>query len=433
MRELTRQTIVWAITGLAVAAAAGQTAAAAPPAARAEKGEAAQAPGEWPQWRGPNRDNVSAETGLLKRWPDDGPPLAWKAGGIGEGYSSVSVAGGRIFTMGDGPDSSYVHALELDGGKKIWSAKVGRTGGNYEGTRSTPTVDGDRVYALGQWGDLVCLDAATGREHWRKNLEKDFGGRMMSGWGYSESVLLDGERVVCTPGGGKGTLLALNKATGEPVWRTEDFTDDAAYSSIVPATIGGVRQHVQLTGASVVGVAPDTGDVLWRAARQGETAVIPTPVVHDDHVFVTSGYNVGCNLFRVTRGPGGKFTAGQVYANKDMQNHHGGVVLVGGHVYGTSGNQLVCMNLMTGKVAWKDRSVGKGAVAYADGHLYVRSEGGEGTVALVEATPKGYAEKSRFDQPDRSDKQSWPHPVIVGGKLYLRDQDVLLCYDVKAK
>lgn len=393
--------------------------------------KAGASPTEWPEWRGPKRDNLSPASGLLKQWPKDGPPLAWKASGIGAGYSTVAIAGGRIYTMGDARDSSYVHALELDGGKKIWSTKVGRPGGNYEGTRSTPTVDGDRVYALGQWGDLVCLDAATGKEQWRKNLEKDFGGKMMSGWGYSESVLVDGDKVVCTPGGSKGAVVALNKTSGDVIWQTEDFTDAAAYSSLVPATIGGIRQYVQLTGESVVGIAPDSGDILWRAKRRGETAVIPTPVVHEDLVFVTSGYRVGCNLFKVTPGQGGKFSVEEVYANKDLDNHHGGVVLVGDHVYGTTGNQLVCMELKTGKVAWKDRSVGKGAVLYADGNLYVRSEGGEGAVALVEATPEGYREKGRFEQPDRSDKAAWAHPVIAGGKLYLRDQDVLLCYDVK--
>jgi outer membrane protein assembly factor BamB len=256
---------------------------------------------------------------------------------------------------------------------------------------------------------------------------------MMSGWGYAESVLVDGDKVVCTPGGPKGTILALNKTTGEVVWRTKDFTDSAAYSSLVPAEIGGVRQYVQLTDASVVGVAADSGRVLWRATRRGATAVIPTPVVYNNHVFVTSGYGIGCNLFRVTPGAAGKFDVTQVYANKDLTNHHGGVVLVGEYVYGTDDRQLVCMNFMTGKVVWKDRSVGKGSVVYADGNLYVRSEGNEGTVALVEATPKGYHEKGRFDQPDRSNENSWAHPVVAGGKLYLRDQDVLLCYDVRAK
>jgi outer membrane protein assembly factor BamB len=416
--------LLTAVFGLAVAGAAPSGGTSTP---------AGRSPSDWPQWRGPTPDNHSPDTGLLKEWPKDGPPLAWKASGIGRGYSSVSVGDKRIYTMGDAADGGYVHALALDGGKKLWSTKVGRPGGNYPGTRSTPTLDGDRVYALGQWGDLVCLEADTGKLVWQKNLEKDFGGKMMSGWGYAESVLVDGDKVVCTPGGPKGTILALNANTGEVVWRTKDFTDDAAYSSLVPTEIGGVRQYVQLTDASVVGVAADSGKVLWRADRKGETAVIPTPVVYNEYVFVTSGYGVGCNLFRVTPGQGGKFSVKQVYANKDLTNHHGGVVRVGDFVYGTDERQLVCMNLLTGKVAWKDRSVGKGSIVFADGMLYVRGEGNEGTVALVEATPDGYREKGRFDQPDRSSERSWPHPVVAGGKLYLRDQDLLLCYDVKGK
>ena len=391
----------------------------------------AASPPHWPQWRGPDRDNLSKETGLLKQWPDVGPPLAWKAKGIGRGYSTVSVAGGRIFTMGDSADASHVHALSLDGGKKLWSAKVGKPGGDYPGTRSTPTVDGDRVYALGQHGDLVCLDAATGREHWRKSFTRDFNGRMMSGWGYAESVLVDGGKVVCTPGGGDGTIIALDARTGKTIWRTRDFTDSAAYCSIVPSEFGGVRQYVQMTDASVVGIAADDGKVLWRAPRNGETAVISTPLVQGNMVFVSSGYGVGCNLFKVSSS-GGKFRAEQVYANNEMENHHGGMVVVDDHVYGSSDPGILkCMELKTGKVVWHDRSVGKGSIAYADDHLYLRSE--SGPVALVEATPQGYREKGTFEQPDRSRDAAWPQPVIVGGRLYLRDQDVLLCYDVKGK
>ena len=393
---------------------------------------AAAQQGDWPEWRGSKRDNISAETGLLKQWPESGPTLAWKTKGVGVGYSSVSVVGDRVYTMGDGPDSSYVHALERNGGKKVWSAKVGKTGGNYAGTRSTPTVAGDRVYALGQFGDLVCLDAASGKEHWRKNLEKDLGGRIMSDWNYTESVLVDGDHVICTPGGSKGTLAALNKNTGEVVWRSRGLTDAASYASLVPTAMGGRRQYVVLTDASVAGVAADSGSLLWRAPRKGEVAVIPTPIVSGEHVFVTSGYGVGCNLFRVPN-VNGKLVPRQAYANKDLDNHHGGVVLVGDCVYGTTENQLVCMDLKTGKVKWKNRSVGKGSIAYADGHLYVRGEG-EGAVALVEATPEEYREKGRLEQqPDRSSEHAWAHPVIAGGRLYLRDQDVLLCYDLKVE
>jgi len=388
---------------------------------------------DWPQWRGPNRDGISTETGLLKQWPSNGPPVAWVASGVGRGYSSVSVAGNQLFTMGDGTDSSFVHALNLANGKVQWSSKVGRPGGDYPGTRCTPTVSGDLVFALGQFGDLVCLKASDGTEVWRKSMEKDFGGLMMSGWGYSESPLVDGDRLICTPGGPQGTVIALNKATGELLWQSKEFTDRAAYSSVVPSDLGRTHQYIQLTDASVAGIAADNGKLLWKAKRRGSTAVIPTPVVKDNFVFVTSGYGVGCNLFQVN-GAGWDFKTEQVYANKDMVNHHGGVVLLGNHLYGHSDSKgWVCMEFKTGNVLWENKGVGKGSITAVDGHLIMRSERDRGLVALVEATPAVYKEKGRFPQPERSTKNSWAHPVVSGGKLYLRDQDALLCYDFRQK
>lgn len=388
---------------------------------------------DWPQWRGPLRNGISTESGLLKEWPTNGPSVAWLAHGLGRGYSSVAVSGAQIFTMGDGPESSFVHALNAATGKIQWSTKVGRPGGDYPGTRCTPTVDGGLVFALGQFGDLVCLKAADGTELWRKNMEKDFAGKMMSGWGYSESVLVDGDKVLCTPGGAGGTLAALKKQTGEVLWRSKDFTDRAAYSSIIIAEISGVRQYIQLTDASVAGIGTEDGRLLWKAKRRGSTAVIPTPIYKDNHVFVTSGYGVGCNLFKITKA-GDQFSAEEVYANKDMVNHHGGVVLVGEHLYGHSDSKgWVCMEFKTGQVVWADKGVGKGSVVSIGGRLIMRSEGGKGTVALATATPEGYKETGRFAQPERSTKNSWAHPVVANGRLYLRDQDVLLCYDVKGK
>lgn len=387
---------------------------------------------DWPQWRGPNRDAVSKETGLLKQWPEAGPPLAWTAKGIGQGYSAPAVAGGRIYLMGEDASSSYVHALDAKDGSILWSTPVGKIGGNYEGPRSTPTVDGDRVYALGQWGDLVCLSAKDGKEVWRKNLVDDFKGQM-GDWQYTESPLVDGKRVVVTPGGPQGAMLALDKSNGKLLWRTKDFTDQAQYSSIVPVKIGGKPTYIQLSQRSLVGVNPENGSLLWRADRPGQTAVIPTPVYADNHVFVTSGYGVGGDLFKITAS-GGKFTAEHVYHKNDLDVHVGGVVLLDGHVYGTTDpGTLTCFELLTGNEKWADEGPGKGATVYADGHLYVRNEGTPGEVTLVEATPKGYVEKGLFKQPQGSGKNTWPPPVIADGKLYLRDQDVLLCYDIKAK
>jgi len=390
---------------------------------------------DWPQWRGPNRDGISADTGLLKKWPSGGPPLSWKTTGLGAGFSGVSVAKGKIFTMGDGPDSSFVHALNERDGKLFWSAKVGRPGdpGGYPGPRATPTVDGDLVLALGQFGDLVCLETASGREKWRKSLTKDFGGKLMSGWGYSESPLVDGDKVICTPGGSRGTVLALNKTTGEVVWRSQALTDAGAYASLVPAEFGGRKQYVVLTDASVAGLAAENGDLLWRGPRRGSTAVVATPIFHDGFAYVTSSYGTGCHAFKITPSDNA-FSATQVYANRTMANHHGGVVRLGDFVYGHSeGKGWVCQNLKTGEMVWSDKSLGKGAIACADGLLYLRSESGKGTVALAQATPSGYKENSRFDQPNRSNHNSWPHPVIANGRLYLRDQDILLAYDIAAR
>jgi outer membrane protein assembly factor BamB len=397
------------------------------------------ASGDWPQWRGPNHDDISTETGLLKDWPQGGPKLAWEAKGLGAGYSAVSIFGDRIFTAGDKGEESFVEALNLADGKPLWSSKLGKagTGGQgqpqFEGPRATPTTDGELVFAVSQWGEMVCLQADTGKEVWRKDYTKDFGGACPM-WGYAESPLIDGEKVIVTPGGGQGALVALNKKTGAVIWQSKDFTDSAHYSSVIISELGGVRQYIQLTPSSVAGIGAADGKLLWKAPRKGNVAVISTPVYDDGFVYVTSGYGAGCNLFKVNA-ESGKFSTEQVYANKIMANHHGGVVKVGDCVYGYSeGKGWTCQDFKTGEAKWQEREkLGKGSVAFADGRLYLRQEDKNGTVAIIEASPEGYREHGRFEQPDRSSKKSWPHPVIAGGKLYLRDQDVLLCYDVKAK
>jgi outer membrane protein assembly factor BamB len=394
---------------------------------------------DWPQWRGPARDEKSSETGLLKQWPAGGPPLFWKVTGLGAGYSGITVVGERIYTCGEQGDSSHVIALNRADGKKVWSVKLGKAGapgwGNFAGPRCSVSVDGDRCYALGHYGEVACLRIADGQEVWRKHLVNDFGGKVPE-WGYSESPLVDGDNVMFTPGGSKGAVVALNKMTGATVWHSKDFTDAAHYSSLVISEFGGVRHYVQLTADSVAGISAKDGAVLWKAERKGKVAVIPTPIVHENLVFVTSGYEVGCHLFKIVKGAAG-FTVEQAYANKDLANHHGSVILHDGHIYGHSDSRgWVCMELSTGKLVWREREkLKKGAIFYADGHFYLREEdkSGPGTMALIEATPAGYREKGRFDQPDRTDKNSWTHPVVAGGRLFIRDQDLLLCYDVKAK
>jgi outer membrane protein assembly factor BamB len=391
---------------------------------------------DWPQWRGPNRDGLSTDHGLLKDWPKEGPPLLWKTTGLGAGFSGVSVSGPRIYTMGDKGDANYVLGLSRAEGKILWSARLGKAGapgwGGFAGPRATPTVDGELVFALGQFGDVICVKAQDGTAVWRKHLTTDFGGPLME-WGFSESPLVDGEQVLFTPGGPNGTVVALNKQTGDLIWQTKDWTDNAHYSSIILAEIDGVRQYIQLTDKSLAGVAPKDGKLLWKVARKGSTAVIPTPIYADRQVYVSSGYGTGCNLFKVAKGS--PFTATQVYANKVLENHHGGVVKLGEFLYGYSENKgWTCQNFKSGVAQWQEKTkLGKGSLVYADGCFYCREEAENGVVALVEASPTGYVEKGRFTPPDRSGKQSWSHPVVVGGKLYLRDQDVLLCYDVQAK
>jgi outer membrane protein assembly factor BamB len=393
------------------------------------------APGDWPQFRGPNRDGASAETGLLQELPPGGPPLVWKATGLGIGYSTIAVVGNRIYTIGEDSEVSSVVALNTTDGKKVWSAKLGKAGAPgmpaFEGPRATPTVEDDLLVAVGQWGDMVCYTAAQGRELWRKDFIKDFGGKRPQ-WGFSESPLIDGDKVVVTPGGLEGAIVALNRKTGAVIWRSKGFTDAPHYSSLIVAQIGGVRQYIQLTAESVVGIAAADGKVLWSAARKGRTAVIPTPIYSDGCVYVTSAYGIGCNLFKI-REAGGKFTAEEVYANKELSNKHGGVIKVGDFVYGHADDKgWTCQDFKTGAAKWQYSQLGKGSLIYADHRFYLRAED-KGTIVLIEASPAGYKERGRFEQAQRSSKRAWPYPVIAHGRLYLRDMDMLFCYDVKAK
>lgn len=388
---------------------------------------------EWNQWRGSNRDAISKDTGLLQSWPEGGPKLNWKATGLGGGFSGVSFWGDKIFTMGDKEDGSYLLCINKTDGKLLWSTRVGKAGGNDQqrpGPRCTPATDGTRIITLGQFGELLCADVSTGKEIWRKSYQDDFGGTTVPRWNFSESPLLDGDRVICLPGGPKGAMVALNKENGQLLWQTAEVTDNASYSSVIMAEINGVRQYVAATDARVFGVDPKDGRVLWQAPREARN-VIPTPVYRDGLVFISSGYNAGCHCFKITE-DGGTFKAEQIYANGTIANQHGGSILVGDHIYVSidQGGKLTCLDFKTGQIVWQDDSVGKASLGYADGNLIVRSE--NGPIALVEATPAGYKEKGRFEQPDRSKANSWPHPVIADGCLYLRDQDVLLCYELKA-
>jgi outer membrane protein assembly factor BamB len=395
---------------------------------------------DWPQWRGPHRDGIAQEKGLLKEWPKEGPNLLWTFRDAGAGFSSFAVVGDRLYSCGADEKNEFLFAVDTKDGSKLWSVEIGKRldNGWGDGPRGTPTYDNGRLYVISGMGDLVCVKADKGDKLWSVNLTDKAIGGGRPGWGFTESPLVDGDRVVCTPGGGKGTFAAFEKKTGDVIWRSKDLKDGAAYSSIIIAEMAGIRQYVNMTSNGVAAVSATDGALLWQsdAARNG-TAIIPTPIFHDSHVFVTSGYGAGCGLVKLTA-DGNKVSAEKVYTNKDMDNQHGGVILVDGCVYGYADSKgWVCMDFKTGAVKWANRANGKGSLAYADGHLFCYSEG-KGTVALADAASEAWKETGRLELPEktklpRKSGQIWAHPVVANGKLFLRDQDLIFCYDVKGK
>lgn len=392
--------------------------------------------GEWPQWRGAARTGLSNEKGLLKSWGAEGPRLAWKIANVGEGYSTPSISGGRIFGMGYINENEVVWAVEESTGKLLWTtppiAPANRKIGYAEGSRCTPTVDGNKLYALGVSGDLVCLDVTSGKELWRKNLVSDFGGSVPN-WGYCESPLIDGDKVIVTPGGKDATMVALGKLNGQVLWKAQvPEGDAAAYSSAIAADVDGQRQYIQYVTGGAIGVAAKDGKFLWRYNHPANGIVIATPIYHDHTVFASTAYGKGGGLVRLTTNPDKTVTATEVYFDQQMQNHHGGVLLLGDYIYYAEGHnvaRMVCREYKTGKLMWEDTQKRKCSLTYAGGNLYARSE--RGTMILLEANPKALVEKGSFEQPDRSGKAAWAHPVVANGKLYLRDMNVLLCYDIK--
>jgi outer membrane protein assembly factor BamB len=405
---------------------------------------------DWPQWRGPNRDGVSTETGLLKEWPKEGPKLAWKANLGGVGYGSPAVVGSKLFINAaeddKGGKKEFTICLDTKTGEQAWKTELPAGAGGYStgwgsGPRSSPTVDGDAVYVLGARGDLVRLKTSDGSKVWSVNLSKDFGGNI-PGWGYCESVLIDGDNLICTPGGKKGTLLALKKSDGSLVWQSTDLTDPAGYASIIAADIEGVRQYITQTNVAAVGVRAKDGKLLWRHAElKRSTAVIPTPVVHNGMAFFTAGYGAGCELFKLSS-KDGITTAEKVYTqNKLMQNHHGGVVRVGDYLYGYSdnGGRWICLEYKDDATdpVWQNKTLEKGSLIVADGHMYCYGQG-KGVCALVEVSTKSWKETGRFEIPEKSKFERrggaiWTHPVVANGKLYLRDHELLFCFDIAAK
>jgi outer membrane protein assembly factor BamB len=419
---------------------------------------------DWPQWRGPDRTGVSKETGLLKTWPKDGPTLLWTNRKLGNGFSGPAIVGDRLYILGTRGEEEVIIALDAAKGTELWTAKIGpiftfedNVWG--DGPRSTPTVDGKHLYALGGQGELVCVDTEGGKEIWRKNLEKDLDGEMMSEWGYSESPLVDGNLLICTPGGEKGTLAALDKKTGQVVWRSTDLKYKAPYSSAMVADLAGVRQYIQtsyiddIAGGVISGFAAKDGKVLWTEPifKGHAYAISPTPIVRGNLVYTTS--SGGCHLFQISA-EGKTFKAKDLYSKQNqklVKNNHGGVVVVGDHVYGhAAGVQWFCQDLKTGEVLWETRSGGgldvrpsspSGSIMAADGLLYVYSD--EGEAALLRPNRKEWDEAGRLRLSERSKiprtqprskfSATWTHPVVANGRLYLRDHDLLFCFDVREK
>ncbi len=396
---------------------------------------------DWPRWRGENNDNLSSEKGLLSSWPEGGPPKVWQIQGLGRGYASVYVANGRIFTMGRKENQEYLIALDEKTGQELWRAHMS-PGSKENGPNGTPTVDGDRVYAISFEGELVCCDVTSGEVRWRKNFPRDFGGKMMSMWGYSESPLVDGDRLVCTPGGPRAMLVALDKNNGRTIWRgaipsgSSRGKDGAGYSSIVISQAGGTKQYVQLVGRGLISLSAANGKFLWGYNKiANTTANIPTPIVSGDYVFASTGYGDGGSALIEVKGSRRRLTPREVYYKdaRTLQNHHGGMVLVGEHLYFGHGHNKgfpCCVELRTGRPVWgpvRGPGSDSAAITYADGHLYFRYQ--NGVVALIEATPDGYHLKGQFSE-DFGSGQRWAQPVIANKKLYLRANDELACFDL---
>ena len=400
------------------------------PALASTSAQSATADKDWSQWRGANRDGISQETGLLQDWPKLGPPQVWRAAGIGNGYSSFSTSGARLYTLGARGGIEYVIALDRATGKKVWETQNGRRYENDrgDGPRSTPTVDGDLLYVLGGSGDLTCLESATGKKIWSINIVQKFGG-VNPYWGYSESPLIVGDRILVNTGGRRAGIVAVAKADGSTLWQAHG--DGAGYSSPVLLRTGSLNQVIFFTENRTLAVDPRDGRLLWSYDKANNgTANVATPIVRGTRVFVSSDYGTGGALLDV-RAAGNIATANEVYFTREMRNHHASSVLVGDHLYGFSSSILTALKFDTGAMAWRDRSVGKGSLIYADNRLYLYSE--DGVVGLAEASPVAYREHGRFTLQQQSNLPTWSHPIITGGLLIIRDQDSVYAYNIKTR
>jgi len=385
---------------------------------------------DWSQFHGPNRDNVSRETGLLRKWPPEGPKLLWTAEGIGEGFSTVAITDGLVYTTGNIGDYTVITALTTEG-KRKWTA---RNGPAYRrdkpGTRSTPTIDSGRLYHENADGDIACLDAKTGKEIWSLNILEKFNGRNIT-WALAESLLIDDNQLICTPGGENAGIVALDKNTGSTIWICRDADDMPGYASPIAFEYEGLRQIVTLMAKSVVGVNANTGRLLWKVKHITPfDENINTPIYHDGSVFICSR-TTGSRRFRLHI-DGDRASVEQVWESKLLDPQHGGILLLDGYLYGAcrsaSSGPWVCLDARTGARMYAEKGIGTGSLTYADGLLYVLNH--KRTVALVRPSPRAFDIISQFDIPEGGRGPTWAHPVVSNGRLHIRHGDFLYCYDV---
>ncbi len=387
---------------------------------------------DWPQFHGPHRDNRSDETGLLKVWPPEGPRRLWTAEGLGHGFSTVAIAKGRIYTTGDRAGRTIISALGLDG-RLLWQVENGAAwDASVPGSRGTPTIDGDRLYHENAQGDVVCLDAKSGAKQWGRNILADFHSKNII-WGLAESLLVDGDRVICCPGGPETAMVALDKHTGRTVWKSATAGDLASYSSPVLGEYRDLRMLFALTSRAAIAVHADSGELLWRFEHITPfEEMIPTPFYDNGQVLITTR-TAGTVLLALDV-VGKRCSVRQVWQSKELDNQHGGLVVLDGYIYGSShvnsNGKWICLEWKTGKVMYMDRGVGKGSVTYADGMLYALSE--NRVLGLVKPTPDRHAIVSQFKIPSGGEGPSWAHPVICGGRLYIRHGEFLYAYDIHA-
>ena len=394
---------------------------------------------DWAQWRGPKRDGISRETGMLQKWPEGGPKLVWENKDVGQGYGTPAVAKGVVYLISNSDlENEFVAAYSLADGKKAWSSKVGGVGNpnqnpKYPAARSTPTVEGLMLYVFGSDGDVAALETAGGKIKWQKSSRKEWGGTPGT-WAYSESPLVDGDAVVVAPGGSNVTMVALNKKSGDLIWKTSvPNAGQAAYASTVVMEVGGVKQYVQSLQNGLIGVDAKSGKFLWRYDRfaKGSPANIPTPVVKGNYVYA-AGARTGAALIEVVKA-GDEFSAKEVYFDGKLPAAIGGFVLVGNNLFGALNTQFKCVDFMTGEILWEERSNAPASVLFADGNLYLHGE--DGSMVLAAADAAGYKENGRFtpaEIPARPNNgKAWAYPVVADGKLLVRDGTSLWCYNVK--